>query len=300
MADTGARTPLTLSVVVPAFDEGDAIEPCLTRLAAQTVPLSRIIVVDNGSRDDTVARVRRFADRSPVPVDVLSEPTKGTVHARTRGYDAVTSDLIGRIDVDTHVDSDWSARIVDFFTDHGETYSAASGFCVAYDLPFQDRFARVHRSLSESAQTLLDAGGDIDNGRLFGSNMALSRAAWRDVRADLEDSTAKFEDLDLSLTLTEHGHRIALVPFLSAPISGRRYLTPIRHYVRYALREMTTYDRHGLPAEKRKAWVRLATVTMPFYLVMWIPFRAYDPERGSFSMRSLARSVVGARRLGWT
>ena len=27
MADTGARTPLTLSVVVPAFDEGDAIEP---------------------------------------------------------------------------------------------------------------------------------------------------------------------------------------------------------------------------------------------------------------------------------
>ncbi|MBY6364776.1 glycosyltransferase [Rhodococcoides corynebacterioides] len=300
MNDTGARPPLTLSVVVPAFDEGEAIETCLARLAAQELPLDRIIVVDNGSRDDTVARIERFAAQSPVPVDVLSEPTKGTVHARTRGYDAVTSDLIGRIDVDTHVEPDWSARIVDFFTRHGETYSAASGFCVAYDLPFQGRFARAQHAMSESLQTTLDAGGDIDNERLFGSNMAVTRAAWRDVRGSLRDSTAKFEDLDLSLTLSERGHRIALIPYLQASISGRRFLTPVRHYVRYALREMTTYDDHGLTEQKRSAWIRLATVTMPFYAAMWIPFRAYDPERTSFSARRLARSVIGARRLGWT
>ena len=62
-------TRITLSVVLPAYNEQDRLPPYLTSII---VYLSRrgepyeIVVVDDGSRDDTAQRVRQFAIESPV------------------------------------------------------------------------------------------------------------------------------------------------------------------------------------------------------------------------------------------
>jgi dolichol-phosphate mannosyltransferase len=66
----------TVSVIVPVLDEAERVAPCLAGLLAAGPEIGEILVVDGGSRDDTVARVRRIGeydnrlrviDASPVP-----------------------------------------------------------------------------------------------------------------------------------------------------------------------------------------------------------------------------------------
>lgn len=52
MADTGRRTSLHLSVLIPAFNEAEIIG-CAVQHAADTLPAHEVIVVDGGSTDDT-------------------------------------------------------------------------------------------------------------------------------------------------------------------------------------------------------------------------------------------------------
>jgi len=65
MARAGAVKPLpagaaSVSVIVPTYNRGHCIEQCLDSLLAQTVPALEILVVDDGSHDDTRRRVARY------------------------------------------------------------------------------------------------------------------------------------------------------------------------------------------------------------------------------------------------
>ena len=65
MADT-----LALSVVVPVFNEEDNVGPLLAALTAVLSDLGRpyeILVVDDGSTDGTLARLREAVDALPGP-----------------------------------------------------------------------------------------------------------------------------------------------------------------------------------------------------------------------------------------
>ena len=74
-----------LSVVIPAYNEAARIAAPLRRLAAHLAaahPTSEIVVVDDGSTDDTVRTVTALAAELPLPVRVLrSAMNRGKGHA---------------------------------------------------------------------------------------------------------------------------------------------------------------------------------------------------------------------------
>ncbi len=74
-----------ISVVIPCYDEGRTVAACLRSLAAQQVPPREIIVVDDGSTDDSRQQVAAFAEHSPVPIIALDGPHRGVSHARNLG-----------------------------------------------------------------------------------------------------------------------------------------------------------------------------------------------------------------------
>lgn len=88
-----------IAVVIPVRNRAGLVRLTLDSVAAQTCPPDRIILVDNGSTDDTLQTLREFASGRP-NVIVLSEPRPGAAEARNRGLEAVTEDYVLFFDSD--------------------------------------------------------------------------------------------------------------------------------------------------------------------------------------------------------
>jgi glycosyltransferase involved in cell wall biosynthesis len=75
-----------LWVIVPAFDEAARIGGTLAALAEQDDVDFILVVVDNGSSDETPEIVRKFAASAPFGVHVIDEPCKGIGFAVDTGF----------------------------------------------------------------------------------------------------------------------------------------------------------------------------------------------------------------------
>ena len=108
-------------VVVPAFNEGASIRATLEALEAQTLRPLVICVVDNGSTDDTLERVRTWAAHpglrdGQLGVSIVHEAEKGTGAAADTGMRhaiAQGASFLLRTDADSLPRRDWAARMTD-------------------------------------------------------------------------------------------------------------------------------------------------------------------------------------------
>jgi glycosyltransferase involved in cell wall biosynthesis len=75
-----------LWVIVPAYDEAARIGGMLRALAAQTDLDYSLVVIDNGSRDDTCRIVAEFAASVPFAVHLIAEPEQGIGYAVDTGF----------------------------------------------------------------------------------------------------------------------------------------------------------------------------------------------------------------------
>ncbi|HEX6608456.1 MAG TPA: glycosyltransferase, partial [Chloroflexia bacterium] len=62
-----------VSVVIPTYNRAELLRAALESVQAQTAPVAEVVVVDDGSTDDTAAVVAEFADRG-LPMRYLAEP----------------------------------------------------------------------------------------------------------------------------------------------------------------------------------------------------------------------------------
>ncbi len=88
-----------VSVVIPAFQSADRIGRTLVWLQRQTLTDFEVIVVNDGSTDDTSAVVRRIM-AGDSRVRLVEQPNGGIAAARNRGVDAATSEVLAFLDDD--------------------------------------------------------------------------------------------------------------------------------------------------------------------------------------------------------
>lgn len=97
--------PRTVSVVIPCLNDAVLLQRCLDSLSTQEMPADEIIVVDNGSTDDSAGIARRGGAR------VVTEPRRGITWATQSGFNAATGDILVRIDADILAPADYIARL---------------------------------------------------------------------------------------------------------------------------------------------------------------------------------------------
>ncbi len=101
-----------VSVVVVNYNSGDYLLSCVTSIMDSTYPSMELIVVDNASTDDSVAKMRAaFPD---VPV-VRNKVNLGYAAAGNIGFTLAdgNSEFMVLMNPDTQVDADWLERLVD-------------------------------------------------------------------------------------------------------------------------------------------------------------------------------------------
>src|SRR4051812_1832108 len=85
---------MRVSVVIPTYNSGPLVAEAVASVLAQTRPAFEIIVVNDGSTDDTSERLRNL------PIPRIQHPTGGVADARNRGIAAATGDLVAFLDAD--------------------------------------------------------------------------------------------------------------------------------------------------------------------------------------------------------
>jgi glycosyltransferase involved in cell wall biosynthesis len=104
-----------ISVVILAYDSGRTIEACLSSLAAQTPRPAEVLLVDDDSSDDTVAKARAVADRARLPLRVLRNGSHNISHGRNVGLDAARAPVVAFVDSDAVVEPGWTNALLDTF-----------------------------------------------------------------------------------------------------------------------------------------------------------------------------------------
>jgi hypothetical protein len=100
---TSAHSPArpVLSVIVPAYNAQDFIETCLTAIAGQLRPSHEVLVIDDGSRDQTFALADAVRARHPQhDIRIVRQPNQGVAAARNRGLREARGSYIVFVDAD--------------------------------------------------------------------------------------------------------------------------------------------------------------------------------------------------------
>jgi succinoglycan biosynthesis protein ExoO len=94
-----ADTP-RVSIIVPAYNAAGFLKRALHSALAQTMPDLELIVVDDASRDDTLALAREVAARDPRVLVLHNEHNGGMYPTYNRAIDAARGEWIAALDAD--------------------------------------------------------------------------------------------------------------------------------------------------------------------------------------------------------
>jgi len=97
------------SVIIPTFNRSEEIKELLNSLSKQTIPVSEfeVLVVDDGSQDNTAELVESFKDKTTLNINYIQQDHKGPGEARNLGMRKAKGNYFIFIDSDCIADSNW-------------------------------------------------------------------------------------------------------------------------------------------------------------------------------------------------
>ncbi len=91
-----------ISVIIPTYNRSFFLDRALASVQRQSLPCNEILVIDDGSVDDTGAFVARFSAACPIPVRYIYQNNRGPAAARNRGIQEAKFSCLAFLDSDDH------------------------------------------------------------------------------------------------------------------------------------------------------------------------------------------------------
>ena len=228
-------TTLPISVIVCTHNRATLLPNVLTQLCNQDYPLEsfEIIIVDNGSTDETAQVVQRFKPDRKLTLRFVQETRLGVTFARNRGAEEAQNPYLVYLDDDCSVDSDWLRQLVSGFGLSDQVSVVAGSVALSLDdQPCPDWLGPKGKSwLAEfnfpgSELRILTNPVYVCEG-----NMAISKKAWQSAGGFLgmdqfgSPHGASQEIMYLLEQIKRQGGKVAFVP---AAIVNHHTVLPTR------------------------------------------------------------------------
>jgi cellulose synthase/poly-beta-1,6-N-acetylglucosamine synthase-like glycosyltransferase/peptidoglycan/xylan/chitin deacetylase (PgdA/CDA1 family) len=204
--EAGGEYAPAVAILVPAFNEETVVERTVRAALASTYARLRVIVIDDGSTDATVAVARRaFASEIEAGrVLVLTQANAGKAEALNRGLAQVEEEIFLGIDADTVIDPAAVATLVAHFADP-RVAAVAGNTRVGNRVNLWTRWQALEYITSQNferrALNVLNAVSVVP-----GAIGAWRTSVVREAGGFHPDTVA--EDADLTMSLLERGHRV--------------------------------------------------------------------------------------------
>ena len=263
-------TPLPpVTIIVPVYNEAAVIEPALRSLLELRYPAFHVIVVDDGSSDNTFERASGFAGHyGNATVQVIRKNNGGKASALNAGIALATTEFVLCMDGDSRLHPDSLRFAVRHFSD--TRIGAVAGNVKVVNR--HNVWTRLQAlEYVEGLNTARRAQGFLRVVNIIPGPMGVFR---RDalIRAGGYDTDTFAEDADLTLKLLTAGWHVAYeeraIAYTEAP---ERYLDIVKQRYRWtrgilqALRKRASW----LNSPKRGIALWLSLLVMLFEAVVW-------------------------------
>ncbi|OYY71621.1 glycosyltransferase [Sphingomonas sp. 28-63-12] len=286
--------PLTVSVVIPAYNEARVIEDSVRRVLASDYPGIELIVADDGSSDATSAIVTAAFGDDP-RVTLLTLVNGGKATALNRALAEARGEIIIALDADTQFEPETISRLARWFVDPA-IGAVAGNAKVGNRVNLVTRWQAIEyvtaQNLERRALARFDAMTVVP-----GAVGAWRRTALDDVGGYPEDTLA--EDQDLTIAIQRAGWRIEYdtdaIAWTEAP---QTFSALARQRYRWAFGTLQCLWKHRAVIRRRTP-AGLALVGMPQAWLFQIFFAAISPVIDLALVTSIVATIVRVIQHGY-
>jgi glycosyltransferase involved in cell wall biosynthesis len=105
---------LLVSIIIPVYNAEKYIEACLKSILIQEYDNIQILIINDGSTDESLNLIKKYADIDERIV-VVSTNNSGQGHARNLGVSLSKGDVISFVDADDTVSADYISKNIQLF-----------------------------------------------------------------------------------------------------------------------------------------------------------------------------------------
>jgi GT2 family glycosyltransferase len=297
-APADAPAPL-VSVIVVCWNSAEVLGGCLDCLLAQEYANYEVVVVDDGSQDDTLAVAGRYTSPDSNLRTVRSPHNRGCPAARNLGLEHARGEIVAFIDADGFAASSWLRELVAAFDeDEGVGAAASTVFFADNPLVLNGAGGIVNRqgwaadlSMNESYER-----AELASEALYpmGCGMAVRRSALQQVGSFDDRMLNYYDDVDYGIRLWRAGYRVVVAQDAwidhgfgkSGGDSSRKRLLCERHRIRVMLKHTPVSSLGRWAVHEARA---ITGVVVPH---RWQKLRAI-----AWNVRYLPSTLASRRRL---
>lgn len=189
----------TVAVIIPCYNYAHYLAECLDSLLRQTYPISEIIVVDDGGKDNAEEICQKYPQ-----VKYYRKENGGLSSARNYGIARCTSEYYMALDADDKLTPAGIEEHVKLLTDDGMTVGQCSL------MEFGERHVVFLANPGTSLERIMQSN------TMF-CNCMFPRKAWEEVGGYDEHETMRlgYEDWEFNIRVLEKGYKVATSDFIA-------------------------------------------------------------------------------------
>jgi cellulose synthase/poly-beta-1,6-N-acetylglucosamine synthase-like glycosyltransferase/peptidoglycan/xylan/chitin deacetylase (PgdA/CDA1 family)/spore germination protein YaaH len=283
-----------VSVIIPAYNEARVIEASIKRVLKSRGVDLEVIVIDDGSKDETSAIVAK-AFKKDARVHLITQENAGKAAAVNNGIQASKGEIIIALDADTQFEPETIARLVRWFV-KPEIAAVAGNAKVGNRFNFVTKWQSVEYITAQNLERSALA--------MFGAMMVVPGAvgAWR--RTALDEvgrypHNTLAEDQDLTIAVQRLGWQVAYdqeaVAWTEAPES---FTALMKQRFRWAYGTLQCLWKHQRIFKTRKP-KGLAVIGLPQAWIFQIGFSVISPLIDFALVVNIIDTVVQVTMHGW-